>query len=347
MLSSLFKYLPKALFIGLWCLFAAEIFLRVFDPQPMLPRYVMGGDFGIRVNTPNQVYTHTTPEYKIEIQTNANGMRANYDQAYPKPAGTMRIVVLSDSFGMGYGVSLQNSFTEIMRSELQQKLSQPVEVINLSVSGYGTAEQLLMLQNEGIKYQPDLVLLTWHATDPGDNLRSGLFEYTQGQLKRKNMSYLPGVKIREFLFSFAAYRWMAGNSHFYNWIRDFAGSKIKRMLSYMQSTKPAVPELPTEKAPDYSLSLALLTAVKEEAEKAGAKLLLLEIPIRASRSSFEPSMPEEIKQEFDYLSPIQAFEQHPGELLYWEKSHGHFTPLGCKIVGELLADQIAAGIKDN
>ena len=39
-------------------------------------------------------------------------------------------------------------------------------------------------------------------------------------------------------------------------------------------------------------------------------------------------------------SPIPGFEQHAGKLLYWERSHGHFPPLGCRIVGQALADYV-------
>ena len=45
---------------------------------------------------------------------------------------------------------------------------------------------------------------------------------------------------------------------------------------------------------------------------------------------------------FTVVNPISLFEQHKGELLYWERSHGHFTPLGCRIVGRELARVIVA-----
>lgn len=329
-------------FMAMWIGFAGEMFLRVFDPQPMLPRYIQAGDFGIRVNMPNKLYIHHTPEYRVEIRTNNKGMRANVDYPYEKPVGVKRIVVLGDSFGMGYGVKFEDTFTEQMRRKLESSLGQKVEVINLSVSGFGTAEELLMLQHEGLKYHPDLVLLAWHATDPDDNLRSGLFALEDGKLVRKNAAYLPGVKIREFLFSFAAYRWLAGNSHFYNWIRDFAGSTIKKIMVSMKSSgNTGLDDSTGNKGSDDSLSIALLDAVKLEAKKSGAGLLLLEIPIRASRTEFLPSMPDSIRHRFKVISPLSGFMRHPGKMLYWEKSHGHFTPLGCEIVAERLAEAAA------
>lgn len=337
MRSDVLKKMALVAVAVMWTLFAAEMFLRLFDPQPMLPRYIQAGDFGVRVNMPDQVYTHQTPEYNVEIRTNSKGMRADREFPYEKKTGTKRIVVLGDSFGMGYGVSLEQSFTERLRLKLEAELQQPVEIINLSVSGFGTAEELLMLQHEGVKYQPDLVLLAWHATDLDDNLRSDLFVIDNGKLVRNKSSYLPGVKTREFLFSFAVYRWLAGHSHFYNWVREFAGSRIKQVMAAMRrSDGPHAGEEEDASGSDIQLSMALLAAVKQESAHVGAQFLILDIPIRVSRSEFESSIPEEIRRSFDIVSPVEAFRQHLGSLLYWEKSHGHFTPLGCELVASEL-----------
>lgn len=327
-------------FSMLWAFLAAEIFLRAFQPQPMLPRYIQAGTFGVRVNMPDQHYWHTTPEYRVEIRTNSMGMRSDQEYSIDKPEGVKRILVLGDSFGMGYGVDLQESFTEVLRRNVAGTIHQTVEIINLSVSGYGTAEQLLMLQNVGLQYKPDLVLLTWHASDEIDNLRSGLYKTVDEELVRANSNYLPGVKIREYLFSFAAYRWLSGNSHFYNWVREFAAGRIKELIATLNQKKPTKSATPKKRKRDSSLSIALLDSLKLEAESAGAKLLILDIPVRKTRTSFKSSIPEDIKSRYVIASPIEQFMQHPGELLYWEESHGHFTPLGCSLVGNVLTEKV-------
>lgn len=341
--SELLKRIVISVLVFCWTLFAAEMFLRVFDPQPMLPRYIQAGDFGIRVNMPNQCIVHQTAEYRVDICTNSKGMRANREFTYEKPVNVKRIVVLSDSFGMGYGVSFEESFTEQMRRGLEAKLGQPVEIINLSVSGYGTAEELLMLQQEGVKYHPDLVLLTWHSSDLDDNVRAGLFALEGGHLVRKHASYLPGVKIREFLFRFAVYRWLAGNSHLYNWIRHQMSNAIKQlMVLSVGNGKSGMADSVQTQQQKVRLAIALLDTIRVTAEQAGANLLLLEIPIDASRTEFIPSMPDEIRRRFDVISPVEIFKQYPGDMLYWERSQGHFTPLGCKLTGMKLVRKITS-----
>ena len=46
-----------------------------------------------------------------------------------------------------------------------------VEVINAGVSGYSTDQELLWYENEGIKYETDLVILVVAGNDVGDNER--------------------------------------------------------------------------------------------------------------------------------------------------------------------------------
>jgi len=39
-----------------------------------------------------------------------------------------------------------------------------VEAINTGVSGFGTAEELVLLENEGVKFHPDFVYLVFLGT---------------------------------------------------------------------------------------------------------------------------------------------------------------------------------------
>jgi hypothetical protein len=168
------------------------MFLRLLAPQPLMPRNVTASNFGIRVNMPNDSYWQTTPEVHVQLRINSQGIRADEEIPLEKPAGTKRIVVLGDSYGMGYEVDLKDTFTTQMANRLNAA-GQKVQIINLSVSGYGNAEELLMLENRGFAFHPDLVLLAWHQSDFDDNVRSELFVLSDGKLVRDHAEYLPGV----------------------------------------------------------------------------------------------------------------------------------------------------------
>jgi lysophospholipase L1-like esterase len=343
--------LAKFIFAAAYLIFGGEIFLRVLAPEPMLPRYVRATEYGIRGNEPNRSYWHTTAEYRINIRTNSNGIRADREIPYEKPKGVKRIILLGDSFGMGYGVDLEDTFSSQMQKALE-RAGVRSEVVNLSVSGHGTAEQLITLRYEGLRYQPDFVLIAWHTSDRADNVRANLYGLENDQLVRRSETYLPGVKTREFLFQFAAYRLLADHSHLYNFARERTAHLVKyRILPGMRSASDPGKEAQDsheearEKASAYrnNLALALLGQIEQECASNNASLLILDVPRRRSRTEFRPTFPyydTPGRSSFNVFCPVERFEQYKGEKLYWEKSHGHFTPLGCRVVGEGLAEYI-------
>ncbi|MAB71125.1 MAG: hypothetical protein CMJ54_01300 [Planctomycetaceae bacterium] len=334
---------------AIWVPIGAEIFLRLLSPVPMLPRYIEAGPHGVRANMPNQTYRHQTPEYTVELRTNSKGMRADVDFPMKKPENTRRIAVLGDSFAMGYGVNLEETSLSILESMLESELHCEVEILNFAVSGFGPAEQLVVLEAETMQYEPDLVIQYFTSTDLVDDVRSGLFRLENGEPVRDGDTYLPAVEIREFLFSFAAYRWLAGESHLYNIVRDSAGTKAKAIIAMARSWKPANQEVvsdakasPTAPSDDTSkgeLTLAILKRMRDVTESSGAKFEVLSVPVRSNRSKFVERFPGDADVH-PFITPLPLFEQADGKMLYWERSHGHWTPLGCRLVAETLAEEI-------
>lgn len=340
----------KVLFALVYCPIAAEMMVRVLDPVPMLPRYVCSTYYGIRGNEPNKTYWHQSAEYKVQVRTNSKGIRADYEIPYKKPKGTKRVVLLGDSFGMGYEVDATDMFTARMVYYLKEKYGMgSVEVVNLSTSGHGNAEELIVLQNEGLKYEPDLVLLAWHSTDIDDNPRSGLYDLKDGRLVRKAATYLPGVEINRKLHRIPLYPFMADNSQVYNMLRDWAGVTVKRWLTKIRTLSMKKPVTSDSQKDNglarykIELSMALLDEIRNVSNKAGAEFVILEIPGRLSRTEFRSLFPHDVAQKYHFriVSPIERFADAKGRKVYWERGHGHWTPLGTDMVGEVLADYIA------
>ncbi len=85
--------------------------------------------------------------------TNERGWR-DAPAALEAPPGTRRIVTLGDSFTFGVIADYGERFTERLEQDLPA-----TEVINLGVTGYGTDQELRVLEEEGVRYRPDVVLL--------------------------------------------------------------------------------------------------------------------------------------------------------------------------------------------
>jgi len=99
-----------------------------------------------------------TRDYGVLVRTNSLGMRDREHAALPAP-GTFRILVLGDSFMEAYQVPLEESLAYRLEARLAPR---GIEVLNLGVGGYGTGQQLLALEEEGLRYRPDLVVLAFY-----------------------------------------------------------------------------------------------------------------------------------------------------------------------------------------
>jgi hypothetical protein len=124
---------------------------------------------------PNGSSFQRTRDYGILVETNALGMRDRPHAALKAP-GAFRILVLGDSFMEAYQVPLEAS----LPYQLQERLaSRGVEVLNLGVGGYGTAQELLALREEGLRYGPDLVVLAFYL---GNDVQNNSFALEAGLL---------------------------------------------------------------------------------------------------------------------------------------------------------------------
>lgn len=110
---------------------------------------------------PGQVGTFATEQFRTSVRINHAGLR-DRDHTYQRSSDTKRILVLGDSFAWGYGVEEGQRFSQLLET------SMGAEVINASVSGYSTDQELLWLRQEGVKYDVDLIILAMSGNDIGD-----------------------------------------------------------------------------------------------------------------------------------------------------------------------------------
>lgn len=96
----------------------------------------------------------------IPVEINSHGLRGP-ETTYEKPAGTFRILNLGDSVAMGWGVREEDTYGRRLERWLNEHgaVDQRYEVINAGVPGWNLENALAYLKAEGLKYQPDLVLL--------------------------------------------------------------------------------------------------------------------------------------------------------------------------------------------
>lgn len=157
-----------SLLIALLC---AEMVIRLAGAAPEVG-VVRKGRFQLSTNP--RIGYEPVPALKYEGEDlsfydyQGAGNRLGYrdrDHAEEKRPGVFRIVVLGDSIGAGLRVErFEDTFPAILERLLREQ-GQNAEVINFSVSGYNTRQEVETLRERGLRYRPDLVLLAYSMND--------------------------------------------------------------------------------------------------------------------------------------------------------------------------------------
>jgi len=172
------KYIPFLILIIFILLL--EIFLRLFS----YPTYGFGkGLFyedeiiGYKMSQ-NHFGKQSIYKKTVNINTNSKGLRDFREYNYERN-NRKRILILGDSSSFGNGVELENSYSELLR----KKFKGEVEIINFGVPGYGINNEYLYFSQEGIKYNPDIVLIQFSHNDWGTH------QIIEGEEERINRSH--------------------------------------------------------------------------------------------------------------------------------------------------------------
>jgi len=98
-------------------------------------------------------------------KVNSYGL-SDYNYSYYKPKGVFRIIALGDSMTFGHGVDIDESWPKQLEKKLNQlNTSREFEVLNFGKVGANTKEELDLFKKEGIKYNPDLIILQIYPDD--------------------------------------------------------------------------------------------------------------------------------------------------------------------------------------
>jgi len=319
----------------------AELYLREFQPQSIIPRYVETSPHGIRKNIGNVNGVMITPEYRHQFHTNAQGFRGTKNYATPKPAGTYRIIVLGDSVTLGHGVEDDETFAAILERNLS--LTRPMEVINMGVSGFGTAEELIQLRSVGWHYEPDLVVLAYFPNDPYNNVVSGLFNISEGKLVSVNQVFEPAILLRDRLYSIPGYSFLCQHSHVVNFVRNQMSGFFIEQLGRQHHISSQTSETLTPK--ESELTGLLLTRAIVEVSERHVPLIIVNIPL-VHQGTLIDNIPRHLLPQQDSVplyhlmdAKNAIYASYPLTDLSYGKD-AHPTPYAHRLIGDWLSQFI-------
>ncbi len=366
------------------CLVIAEIAVRVLIPQEQvfLAAHPVLGFAHPPGRTGYWMRERASP---LVVTINSKGLR-DREFDYRKPTGVKRVLMIGDSMTEAFQVELEQTSSKILEMLLNRYSDVPVQVLNFGVSGYGTSQQLLFYQMEGVKYDPDIVVVNFFiGNDLDENVyRKGAFQRPSYTLDGGELVFHPTtaqnrllVLLRDQVLVHSALvkliKPVLTDNHFLHALLGRWG-----LVTGPQGLGNQDLELNVE------ISKKLLAKFREETQKRGHEILVYIVP--ASYDMFpsyprslagyeslvlarwQPKFDELIERNKFYRSQLISFLQDTsipyvdgyellrrraskGELLYTsmlfsELPDGHFSPLGHQRSAEAIFEALKAARQD-
>jgi lysophospholipase L1-like esterase len=251
-----------------FALLIAELLVRVVAPQHPTPAFVV---YPARdsVHQPDpELGMVLRPSIAVpfvfgtHLRTNSMGLRDA--EIGPKRPNEIRILSLGDSYAMGYGVELEQSYGKVVGRELAQRFpGRRFSVVSVAVDGYGTEQMLRAYQRFRDRLQPDLVLATFVAGNDVDD--NALFERRlQTHLNRPLGSLASHSQLAQLLLRVTFPAWFFfGNrapgriAHTIDLLRELEGEFRKSGTPYLMLVIPARHQIRPELEPPVDVLLRL------------------------------------------------------------------------------------------
>jgi len=336
-----------------------ETGLRLFYPQ-RLGVWHQDRD-GLGLHWPGLV-TYL-PQYGLSVSFNSAGMR-DREHAATKPEGVFRVLVLGDSFMEALQVPFEASFPSVLEHDLDQRAGRRVEVVNASVSGWGTDHELKYLTHYGMQWKPDLILVavTLH-NDIQDNLQQQFHTIRNGALvdqPQPEETFLRYERLQLKAF-------LATRSHAYQLLlrarraREVDDAARQLRSHVVELFRPAVD---AQISKGLELTALLLERMQALASSEGTRVVVVLLPlaVQLSNEAFAefvrsaPGSPRGLEIDrpqrmvtpignrlgvavIDLLPGFRDWTLRGGDALYLARD-GHWNERGHKLAADIVADEL-------
>jgi hypothetical protein len=311
------------------------------------------GEYTIRCLRPNTTFRHRSRGASWKFVTNSKGFRSEVEHSYDKPDGLLRVICLGDSNTQGFECRQDRTYSSVIQRFLQAR-GIPADVINTGVSGFSTAEELVFLENEGIRYHPDVIVLGFFANDLDDNVKADLFRLEEGELVTNSFIHAPATRILKHINNVPPLRWLSQHSYLYSVLFNRAWDFAKRRL-LEKKTQSIVTEYAAKQADKDEmlagykqvLGASLLKRMFHFCRTHGIYLLVMDIPRLDARRGWESSVPPEMMDSFRQNCDALIFsrtvlEDFSGTMdVFVPHGHRHISEQTHMLLGVAAAKQIA------
>jgi hypothetical protein len=288
-----------------------------YIPDPYLP-------FRLR---PNSRDSGSSAEFAFDYRQNSLGFR-DIEHDTIKPSGTFRVLGLGDSFTYGIGAAFDETYLAGLQSRLDQRPGQhpKVEIIRAGIPRFYPEPERILLEHDGLKFHPDLVLVGVLPNDVSDTYlgsgavsadRSGFLVTREARALGRFGELLTRYSCLARLL-LKTYTGRVGQPHYWDMFKD--GSFHEKDWVKMESEFDRMAHL---------------------TDSIGAKLVLIHIPQRGPWTEESRYLPRRFsawaeKRGVYFLDVLPAMEHNPAPASLYYPQDGHCTPRGYAVIADTL-----------
>jgi hypothetical protein len=283
-----------------------EVFLRTFWPQR--PASVVGifradpfAGFSLQPNCRKEI---RTPEYRIDVLTDAEGYRIARADTHQGDGRPSRILVIGDSFAFGIGVNAEAAFPEKLE-DLLAASAEDWEVRNGAVGGYGPLRSSRLLIHRQSTWKPEILI---HAFYVGNDFEdSDPKTFLTRPLVKDGRMFTPGSHSLHQLRLMLRTR-----SHLYLFLREhlydlYRASGIARRAQYLEPV--ALAEWPPLiRSTGWPAAQSALREIRDWSRTHGVRYLVVLVP---AKYQVEEKSWEDYREAWDL--PESAFDRDHGQ----------------------------------
>ncbi len=290
---------------------------------------------------PGAVWRFQHPEYTVDYAINADGFRDANVRSPGKPTGTIRVLLLGDSFTFGYGVDYESIWPVVAERELRHG-GYSVDLVKAGVEGMDTRSELVLLRRLLQRYEPNAVVVGFLINDLYSN-RPASDTATGSPPPRRRRSFASRFTTLHLVI--LARRLVTASD---------AGYALLYMAAPQRGEFLRVP-LSSAAERQRRITEDLLRQLDRVCDSAGIPLSVLSIPQqfqvlygRSTRGDdnvdvrfYDRQFGQlAAREKFVWVPALDAFRTMPSEEELFYRLDGHLTPAGNQVVARVFVQDV-------
>jgi lysophospholipase L1-like esterase len=317
-------------------LLVAEGLTRLLVPDPRLR---FENDIGMFeeddvVGYRNKAGFHGYARGFLRVDINSLGHRGP-EMTLEKPPGTLRILGLGDSVMWGVGVPDQATYLREIEDRMSRRQGSAegahVQVVNAAVIGYSLHQELLTLQRDGVRFDPDLVLVGFVMND---------FYPTEDPFFNVHTFHQPRKDhVGRRIYPLESAEW----SHFYRLARSEARNLRDRLSAWLRPRETALQDDEDWPAGSFEernwpVIQGHFRAMERLAAERGFRLVVLLFPTSNQVEARRHACQERIDSFLTAagIEHLDLFDVFDGKAKTAFSDRTHLTALGHELVAEAI-----------